>query len=60
MSTCSGRNIWWTLQWPFQRITLLLWQLLFGVAAERVGVRIPERHFVERMPMPMAVLRPRC
>ena len=46
--TCSGRNIWWTLQWPFQRITLLRSSCSSVLAAERVGVRIPDRHLVER------------
>src|SRR5437667_1705140 len=59
LSTCSGRNLWWTEQCPFQRITLAFFK--------RSGVRPPLIMYGSHttisfngMPKLYPVLRPRC
>ena len=45
--TCCGRNIWWTLQQPFQRITRLR-RMSSGVLPPSGLGRIPQRHLLQR------------
>ena len=46
-STCSGRKRWWTEQWPFQRKTRALADLLFAQPAHFL-MRIPDHHLLKR------------
>ena len=46
-ATCWGRNIWWTLQWPFHKITRLR-RIASGVLPPSSGSRrVPDGHLLQ-------------